>query len=232
MGVSRARKHGLYLGGRPWPRACPRCKHCQGGPPDHYYNSRGLCNICHKNIREGGGKGALEEYEQLPLEADDRSLARLYANPGKWLLNYLGGPYSQPFIEQGGSAVLNEALRIFSVIVYRWYGGSLTEEEVSRLVQATRPPHAGPSLPEATLDAMINVTLRVPGVIPLPRLFVSDVDLAVIWVSPTVPVSVTAYGVPGSDPDTILLLEEPDVHHAFPFEIGRLEHVLRCFGYP
>lgn len=126
MGVSRARKHGKYLGGRPWPKVCPTCRNCGNGAPTHFYNSRGLCNVCHKDIREAGGKEALELWEQLPPEADDRSLERLYKNPTRWLQKYMTGTYAQPFIAQGPACVLGEATRVFGSIVDRWYGREST----------------------------------------------------------------------------------------------------------
>lgn len=126
MGASKARTHGLYLGGRPFPRVCPVCRNCGEGPPLRYYNSRGLCNVCHKEIRELQGREAIEAWEPLPSEADDRNLARLHQNPARWLQRYLSGPYAQPFIDRGPAAVLQEAVRVFGSIVDRWYGRETT----------------------------------------------------------------------------------------------------------
>lgn len=109
---------------------------CGHGAPTHFYNSRGLCNICHKHIRETGGRDALEAWEQLPPEADDRSLAALEKDPRRWLQRYMGGPYAQPFVAAGASATKREAKRVFRSVVDRWYG----REAVSAITYAPPTP--------------------------------------------------------------------------------------------
>lgn len=38
-------------GWRPWPKVLRWCRRCGEGPPKAFYNSRGLCNVCHKTLR-------------------------------------------------------------------------------------------------------------------------------------------------------------------------------------
>jgi len=118
---SKPRKHGKYLNGRPWPIACPWCRNCGNGEPTHFYNSRGLCNICHKLIRADGPE-ALEEWEPLPSEANDKSWRDLGRDPEKWLKKYMTGEYAKPFIARGLQATQDEAVRLFQSIIDRWYG--------------------------------------------------------------------------------------------------------------
>jgi hypothetical protein len=137
-GRSKPRKHGRYWKGRPWPRVCPACRNCgREASPELFYNSRGLCNVCHRSIREEGGHEGLELWENLPPEANDRSFDSLEKDPARWLQKYMTGQYAQPFIDRGPEAVRAEALRIFQSIVDRWYG----REEVPSVTYTPTPSY-------------------------------------------------------------------------------------------
>jgi len=113
---SKPRKSGEYVGGRPWPAVCPRCRYCGGEPPKLFYRARGLCNICYKQINN---TEELNKYEPLPEVCSDLSLSALNKNPRKWLQKEMGRTHSSQFPEDKIAA---EALRIFQLAVSRWYG--------------------------------------------------------------------------------------------------------------
>lgn len=116
MGVSKARKHGKYLGGRPFPVVCPICRVCQKGPPDAYYNSRGICNVDHKRLRHSKG---LEEWPDLPVMLREGSFRQIDRNPLLWLRQNMSDTHAQTIPPQLHKL---EALRIMHVVACRWYG--------------------------------------------------------------------------------------------------------------
>lgn len=116
VGSSKPRKHGLYTGGRPWPLVAPICRSCQGGAPDHFYNSRGLCNVCHKSSRKLGTKGL---WPDLPSMLRESSLRQLQNNPLKWLRNNMSDSHAQTIPPHLYEV---EAWRIIHVVACRWYG--------------------------------------------------------------------------------------------------------------
>jgi hypothetical protein len=113
---SKARKSGEYVGGRPWPAVCPKCRYCGGVPPKLFYRARGLCNICYKEIKN---TDEIDEYEPLPEVCSDISLRSLQKNPRKWLQKEMGRSHADGFAE---ASVAEEAMRIFQLAVSRWYG--------------------------------------------------------------------------------------------------------------
>ena len=248
MGISQARKHGKYLGGRSWPKVCPTCRMCGLGPPIAYYNARGLCNVCHKDIRETGGREALEEYEQLPSEADDRSLERLYKDPARWLQKYMGGPYTQPFIAAGPSSVMQEATRIFASVVDRWYGREATPSiqyapdlpthEVAWSTSASAPVTSTHSrggrvayrdFHQRLEDELLSFARRAAPRLQVPGTFVSGDEYAVIWISKEVSVSVAVWGEVDQETGLISLVEER-ANSDFDFNYDQLGHMLRCLS--
>ena len=116
MGVSKARKSGVFVGGRPWPLVSPICRKCQGGPPTHFYNSKGLCNVCHKFERKNGGKW---RWPDIPVMLRDASLKALQKNPLKWLRNNYTESHAQTIPAKFHEL---EAWRIIHVVACRWYG--------------------------------------------------------------------------------------------------------------
>ena len=116
MGVSKPRKHGLYTGGRSWPLVCPVCRNCQGGAPTHYYNSRGLCNIDHKQQRRAGQKN---KWPDLPVMLREGSLKALVKNPLLWLRQNMSDTHAQTIPPQYYEL---EGWRIIHIMAARWYG--------------------------------------------------------------------------------------------------------------
>lgn len=116
MGGSRARKHGKYTGGRPWPLVVPVCRKCRGGPPEHFYNSRGLDNICHKAERKSGNK---HRWPDLPVMLRSASLAQIKKNPLRWLRNNMTDSHAKTIPPRYHEL---ECWRIIHVVAARWYG--------------------------------------------------------------------------------------------------------------
>jgi hypothetical protein len=113
---SKARKSGEYVGGRPWPAVCPKCRYCGGSPPKLFYRARGLCNICYKEIKN---TDEIDEYEPLPEVCSDISLRSLQKSPKKWLQKEMGRSHADKYPDD---RVLDEAMRVFQLAVSRWYG--------------------------------------------------------------------------------------------------------------
>ncbi len=113
---SKPRKTGEYVGGRPWPKVCPKCRYCGGEPPQLFYRARGLCNICYKQINN---TEELNSYEPLPEVCSDLSYDSLSKNPRRWLQKEMGRSHASIFSEKD---VRVEALRVFDLAVARWYG--------------------------------------------------------------------------------------------------------------
>jgi hypothetical protein len=113
---SKPRKSGEYVGGRPWPAVCPKCRYCGGEPPKLFYRARGLCNICYKEIKN---TEEIDRFEPLPEVCSDLSLKSLTKSPRKWLQKEMGRGHALQF---GDDRVAAEAMRIFQLAVSRWYG--------------------------------------------------------------------------------------------------------------
>ncbi len=116
MVPTRARKHGEYCGGRPWPIICPVCRICGGGPPTHFYNSRGLCNVCHKRERRAGKKS---RWPDLPVMLRHGNLAQIAKNPLRWLRNNMTESHARSI---PAALAEVECWRIVHVTACRWYG--------------------------------------------------------------------------------------------------------------
>jgi hypothetical protein len=140
VGVSKARKGGQYTGGRPFPVYCPVCRKCGGGKPSHFYNSRGLCNICHREERREGRK---YKWPNTPTMLSDGELRRLAANPLRWLRHHVGQTHLKdipPHLYE------LEAWRIIHVTVCRWYGEKVYLDPIrpssfEDVVWAAHSPH-------------------------------------------------------------------------------------------
>jgi len=116
MGTSKPRKHGHYLGGRPFPLVAPICRVCQRGAPDAFYNSRGIENICHKRLRRAG---RINEWPDVPVMLRDGSLRQIQKNPLKWLRNNMSDSHAQTI---PAHLYELECWRIIHVMACRWYG--------------------------------------------------------------------------------------------------------------
>lgn len=209
MGVSKARKSGAYLGGRPFPVYCPVCRKCGLGKPGRFYNSRGLCNICHREERRDGRK---HKWPNTPTMLTDGELRRLASNPLRWLRQHVGQTHLKdipPHLHE------LEAWRIVHVAVCRWYGEKVYLDPIQvssyeDVVWAAHAPHderepaalvppAKKPLPkkrrrartdpvrDALLVNIIRPLMRqlreVFPQLPQPRLVVLNNDWALVWVA-------------------------------------------------
>lgn len=254
---SKARKHGKYLHGRPWPRACPNCRSCGGGPPELFYNSRGLCNICHKDIRTGDA-GALDAWEHVPSEANDASYNNLLKNPTRWLRKYMSGTYAAPFVEKGAEAVAAEAERIFTSIVDRWYGReaspsvvyadrtfdswSSTDLVAEHTVTVIIPDHddtsyaCRPQGRERQLSAQTflrNVgdplLARVGAALRVVDIYAHDNHYAILWASARGEQLVISGATSTPIPATLELYTS-DSYTAWPYSEHQLQHLVSCIS--
>jgi hypothetical protein len=141
---SKPRKSGEYVGGRPWPKVCPKCRYCGGEPPKLFYRARGLCNICYKQINN---TEELNKYEPLPEVCSDISLASLHKNPRRWLQKEMGRTHASQFSDK---SILEEATRVFQLSVARWYGKetppavAYEKESIEDLIWGNQHPDPGP----------------------------------------------------------------------------------------
>lgn len=116
MGISKPRKNGQYTGGRPFPLYCPACRACGGSKPTHFYNSRGLCNICHRKERTSGKK---TRWPQTPSMLSEKEIRRLRRDPLKWLREIARDSYASTIPPH---LVEAECWRIVHVTACRWFG--------------------------------------------------------------------------------------------------------------
>ncbi len=141
---SKPRKSGEYVGGRPWPQVCPKCRYCGGTPPKLFYRARGLCNICYKQINN---TTELDKYEPLPEVCSDLSLQALNKNPKRWLQKEMGRSHASDFSDE---KVASEAMRVFQLAVSRWYGDETPpaveyqKESIEDLIWGNQHPDPGP----------------------------------------------------------------------------------------
>jgi hypothetical protein len=149
---SKARKSGEYVGGRPWPAVCPKCRYCGGEPPKLFYRARGLCNICYKEIKN---TEEIDRFEPLPEVCSDLSLKSLTKSPRKWLQKEMGRGHASQYDD---ASVPAEAMRIFQLAVSRWYGKEtppVTQYEGSSLEELLwGNQHADPG-PMSIEDAVV-----------------------------------------------------------------------------
>lgn len=253
MRTSKPRKNGQYCGGRPFPIFCPACRKCNGTRPTHFYNSRGLCNICHKAERLVAHKS---RWPNTPSMIAEKELRQLRKNPLKWLRNIMTDSHARTIPSH---LIELECWRIVHVTACRWYGEAVylnpialevTEDSVWSMPTSnadadipapifqpnTRPKRKPRTRALSEKGALVRFILKplvrllrtgIPQ-LPPPTVLLHSGGWTACWVTSS-ELAVVLGGPQGQQPTSVSLVESESLSTDFPYDLDNFKVVWSVF---